>query len=115
MRVGVPREVKDNEFRVGMTHVSVRELTQRGHNVVVETCAGHKIGIDDADYEAAGAEIAQSPDEVFAAADMIVKVKEPQPQEIKLLRENQVLFTYLHLAPDSIRPLVCALSGARCR
>ena len=100
MRVGVPREIKNHEYRVGMTPPGVLELTRRGHQVVVETNAGHQIGIDDADYVAAGARIAESAREVFSEADMVVKVKEPQPQEIMMLRENQVLFTYLHLAPD---------------
>jgi alanine dehydrogenase len=102
MLIGVPREIKDNEFRVGMTHASVKELTRRGHEVVVETNAAHRIGIDDADYERAGASIAGSAAEIFAAADMIVKVKEPQPPEIAMLRDGQVLFTYLHLAPDDL-------------
>ena len=100
MRVGVPTEIKNHEYRVGMTPPGVRELTRRGHEVLVQSNAGHQIGIDDPDYISAGAKIMGTADEVFAAADMIVKVKEPQPEEIKLLRENQVLFTYLHLAPD---------------
>lgn len=100
MRVGVPTEIKNHEYRVGMTPPGVRELTRRGHDVLVQSDAGHQIGIDDPDYIAAGATIMGTADEVFATADMIVKVKEPQPEEIRLLRENQVLFTYLHLAPD---------------
>jgi alanine dehydrogenase len=98
--IGVPKEIKDNEFRVGMTHASVKELTRRGHKVVVEHNAAHRIGIDDADYAAAGATIAATAAEIFAKADMIVKVKEPQAPEIAMLRDGQVLFTYLHLAPD---------------
>ena len=100
MRIGVPKEIKNHEYRVGMTPPGVHELTTHGHQVVVETNAGHQIGIDDADYAAVGATIAANAEEVFAGADMIVKVKEPQPQEIRMLRENQILFTYLHLAPD---------------
>ena len=100
MLVGVPKEVKIHEYRVGLVPASVRELVEHGHQVMVETMAGHGIGFDDADYEAAGASIAGSAADIFAKADMIVKVKEPQPSEYKMLREGQVLFTYLHLAPD---------------
>jgi len=100
MRIGVPKEIKNHEYRVGMTPPGVHELTTHGHQVMVETNAGHQIGVDDADYAAVGATIAANAEEVFAGADMIVKVKEPQPQEIRMLRENQILFTYLHLAPD---------------
>ncbi len=100
MLIGVPKEIKTEEHRVGMTPGSVNELTRRGHEVVVQTGAAHRIGIDDADYVAAGARIAADEAEVFAEADMIVKVKEPQPVELAMLREGQVLFTYLHLAPD---------------
>jgi len=101
MKVGVPREIKTHEYRVGMTPPGVRELVRHGHTVVVESNAGHTIGIDDEHYMAAGARIAATAAEVFAEAEMIVKVKEPQPAEIDLLRENQILFTYLHLAPDA--------------
>ena len=100
MRIGVPKEIKNHEYRVGMTPPGVHELTTHGHQVMVETNAGHQIGVDDADYAAVGATIAANAEHVFACADMIVKVKEPQPQEIRMLRENQILFTYLHLAPD---------------
>ena len=100
MRVGVPKEIKNHEYRVGLIPSSVRELAAHGHEVIVETHAGYGIGLDDAHYEAAGAKIVATADEVFAAADMIVKVKEPQPSEIARLREGQILFTYLHLAPD---------------
>ena len=100
MRIGVPREIKTHEYRVGLTPASVRELAHRGHKVVVEAHAGEGIGYPDAAYSVAGAEIAATAAEVFAAADMIVKVKEPQPQETRLLRPDQILFTYLHLAPD---------------
>jgi len=100
MLVGVPKEIKAEEHRVGLTPASVRQLVHHGHKVIVESMAGHDIGLDDADYRAAGARIAASAEDVFSTADMIVKVKEPQPKEVKLLREGQVLFTYLHLAPD---------------
>ena len=100
MKIGVPKEIKNHEYRVGMTPPGVHELTKHGHQVVVETNAGHQIGVDDADYVATGATIAANAADIFASADMIVKVKEPQPQEIQMLREDQILFTYLHLAPD---------------
>lgn len=100
MLIGVPKEIKNHEYRVGMVPASVRELVQHGHSVVVETQAGAGIGFTDADYEAAGARVLGSADEVFAQAEMIVKVKEPQAVERARLREGQILFTYLHLAPD---------------
>ena len=100
MRIGVPKEIKNHEYRVGLVPAGVRELAHRGHEVLVETHAGYGIGLDDAHYEAAGARIIQTAEEVFATADMIVKVKEPQASEIAMLREGQILFTYLHLAPD---------------
>ncbi|MGB0577938.1 MAG: alanine dehydrogenase [Alphaproteobacteria bacterium] len=100
MRIGIPKEIKNHEYRVGMTPAGVFELTRRGHNVVIETNAGHAIGLDDSDYTDVGATIAPNAAAVFGDADMIVKVKEPQTAEIDMLREGQVLFTYLHLAPD---------------
>jgi alanine dehydrogenase len=100
MLVGVPKEVKTHEYRVGLMPASVRELTHHGHAVVVERGAGAGIGFDDAAYRAAGARVADTAAEVFATAEMIVKVKEPQPQEIAALRPGQILFTYLHLAAD---------------
>lgn len=100
MRIGVPKEIKNNEYRVGLTPSAVRELMARGHEVFVETMAGEAIGLHDELYARVGAKILPGPDEVFAAADMIVKVKEPQPVEIRRLRKGQTLFTYLHLAPD---------------
>ena len=100
MRVGVPKEIKNHEYRVGMTPPAVRELTSRGHQVFVEHNAGEGIGLDDEMYERVGAKILKTADEVFGNADMIVKVKEPQPVEIARLRPGQVLFTYLHLAPE---------------
>lgn len=100
MRIGVPKEIKNHEYRVGMVPASVKELVLQGHQVMVETQAGAGIGFTDADYVAAGATVVATADEVFAKADMIVKVKEPQAVERARLREGQVLFTYLHLAPD---------------
>src|SRR3954453_14069346 len=100
MLIGVPKEVKTHEYRVGLVPGSVRELVHHGHRVVVESGAGAGIGFDDAAYRRAGAEIMTSVAELFGAAEMIVKVKEPQPDEVLLLREDQVLFTYLHLAAD---------------
>src|SRR6266513_1445238 len=100
MLVGVPKEIKDHEYRVGLVPSTVRELTDKGHQVLVETNAGVGAGLPDADYVAAGAEIAPGPDPIFARAEMIVKVKEPLPNERRKLRQGQILFTYLHLAPD---------------
>src|SRR6516162_5938755 len=100
MLIGVPKEVKTHEYRVGLTPGSVRELAHHGHKAIVETGAGVDIGFDDASYEAVGATIVPSAADVFAAAETIVKVKEPQPEEVSALREGQVLFTYLHLAAD---------------
>jgi len=100
MRVGVPKEIKNSEFRVGLVPGSVREYVSHGHDVLVETGAGDGIKVADADYEAAGAKIAPDAKTVFASSDMIVKVKEPQPAEWAQLRKGQILYTYLHLAPD---------------
>lgn len=100
MIIGCPKEIKPQEFRVGMTPVAAQEAVAHGHSVLVETGAGIGAGFPDADYIAAGAEIAPDAASVFAKADMIVKVKEPQAGERKMLREGQLLFTYLHLAPD---------------
>lgn len=100
MRVGVPKEIKTHEYRVGLTPGAVREYVSAGHTVIVEHDAGSGIGADDDVYRKAGAAIVDSAAEVFASADMIVKVKEPQPAEWQQLREGQILFTYLHLAPD---------------
>lgn len=100
MLVGIPKEIKNHEYRVGMTPASVRELVRHEHRVMVETTAGHGINASDNDYENAGALIATSAQEVFHQADMIVKVKEPQENERSMLRADQILFTYLHLAPD---------------
>jgi alanine dehydrogenase len=100
MLVGVPKEIKDNEYRVGLVPSTVRELTDKGHQVLVETNAGAGAGLPDADYRAAGAEIAANADAIFGRAALIVKVKEPLAAERKKLRRGQVLFTYLHLAAD---------------
>ncbi len=100
MRIGVPKEIKNNEFRVGLTPGSVREYIAHGHEVYVETKAGAGIGALDSAYQSVGAIVLDSAQEVFDKADMIVKVKEPQSQEWGMLRENQILYTYLHLAPD---------------
>lgn len=101
MRVGCPKEIKDHEYRVGLTPGSVREYVAHGHQVLVETGAGFGIGADDGAYQAAGARIVGSAAEIFAQSDMVVKVKEPQPVEWQQLRKGQLLYTYLHLAPDA--------------
>ncbi len=100
MKIGVPKEIKTLEFRVGMVPSGVLELVHDGHEVIVETTAGAGIGMTDADYEKAGATVVEKPETVFAEADLIVKVKEPQLNECAMLRPDQVLFTYLHLAAD---------------
>jgi alanine dehydrogenase len=100
MIIGVPKEVKNNEYRVAIVPCAVKALVQDGHQVMVETSAGEGAGIADKDYADAGAEISSFALEIFEKADMIVKVKEPQPQEYNLLQEGQILFTYLHLAPS---------------
>jgi alanine dehydrogenase len=114
MRVGVPKEIKNHEYRVGLTPASVSELTAAGHEVVVEALAGNGIDFSDRDYMEAGARILPNASEVFAAADMIVKVKEPQPSEIAMLKPHHLLFTYLHLAPDKPQALGLMASGATC-
>jgi alanine dehydrogenase len=111
MHVGVPKEIKVHEYRVGLTPDAVRELTHHGHRVLVQTGAGAGIGADDAAYQAAGAQIAPDAASVFAQAEMIVKVKEPQPDECRMLRQDQVLFTYLHLAPDPDQASLLLQSG----
>lgn len=114
MLVGVPKETKVHEYRVGLTPSSVRELIAHGHGVLVQSDAGAGIGAADDDYRRAGAEIAVQAEEVFRRADMIVKVKEPQAAERALLRDGQVLFTYLHLAPDPAQAADLIASGAVC-
>lgn len=100
MRIGCPKEIKNHEYRVGLTPESVRELTSHGHDVWIETNAGAGIGASDESYVAAGAVIKDGPDLIFADCEMVVKVKEPQPEECEKLHGDQVLYTYLHLAPD---------------
>jgi alanine dehydrogenase len=114
MRIGVPKEIKVHEYRVGLTPASVAELVAHGHELFVETKAGNGIDCPDSAYEKAGAKILPDAKSVFDAAEMIVKVKEPQPQEIELLRADQILFTYLHLAADKPQAEGLMKSGATC-
>ena len=114
MLIGVPKEIKNHEYRVGMTPTSVKEAVRNGHEVWVQTAAGSGIGASDADYTAAGAKIIATAAEIFAKADMIVKVKEPQAVERKMLRPGQILYTYLHLAPDPEQTKDLVASGAVC-
>ena len=114
MHIGLPKELKNHENRVGLTPASVRELCAHGHRVLVQSGAGAAIGLSDAMYQSAGATLAADAAEVFAWADMIVKVKEPQPQECAMLRPGQILYTYLHLAPDPEQTQALIKSGAVC-
>ncbi|WP_372866494.1 alanine dehydrogenase, partial [Pseudomonas sp.] len=114
MRIGVPKEIKNHEYRVGLTPHSVAELTSLGHQVWVETLAGAAIGFSDGDYQAAGAQIAGDAAQVFAEAQLIVKVKEPLTAERARLRPEHTLFTYLHLAPDRPQTDELMASGATC-
>ena len=114
MIIGVPKEIKNNEFRVGMTPGGAREFVAHGHTVLVENSAGDGSSFSDAEYSGAGAELVATAEEVFARADMIVKVKEPQPVEIARLRPGQILYTYLHLAPDYEQTVGLIGSGAVC-
>ena len=114
MKLGCPTEIKPQEFRVGMTPNAAHEAVQHGHEVLIQAGAGMGAGFTDDDYTAAGARVAGTAEEVFAAADMIVKVKEPQSAERKMLRDGQVLFTYLHLAPDPAQTKDLLASGATC-
>ncbi len=114
MKIGVPKEVKTHEYRVGLTPAGVRELVAHGHQVLVEHGAAAGIGIADEAYRAAGAAVVETADAVFAEADLVVKVKEPQPREIARLRPGQVLFTYLHLAADKVQTEGLIRSGATC-
>jgi alanine dehydrogenase len=111
MRIGVPREIKADEYRVGMTPASVRETVEHGHEVFVQSLAGEAVGLHDADYQEAGARVVQDAEAVFESAELIVKVKEPQPEEAALLRPDQILFTYLHLAPNPSLTLALSESG----
>ncbi len=114
MRIGVPKEIKNNEFRVGLTPASVREFHAHGHEVMVQSGAGAAIGLPDVLYQHAGAQIAPDAAAVFAWAQMIVKVKEPQPAECLMLRQGQILYAYLHLAPDPAQTAALLRSGAVC-
>ena len=112
MLIGLPKEIKNHEYRVGLTPVSVQELIANGHSVLVQSTAGEGIGESDEAYKNVGATIAPSAEQVFKEAEMIVKVKEPQPDECKMLQSGQVLFTYLHLAPDPQQTELLLDSGA---
>jgi len=114
MHIGVPKEIKNHENRVGLTPTSVRELVAAGHSVSVQSSCGDGIGKSDDDYRSAGAEIVDGPEVLFEQCDMIVKVKEPQASERAMLREGQILFTYLHLAPDPDQTRDLVNSGAVC-
>jgi alanine dehydrogenase len=114
MLIGVAKEIKNHEYRVGLTPASVRELTAHGHQVLVQAGAGASIGLTDDQYQAAGAKMAAAAADLFARADMIVKVKEPQPAECRMLRRGQILYTYLHLAPDPQQTKALVESGAVC-
>ncbi len=114
MIIGVPKEIKNHEYRIGLTPAGVKELVVNGHDVIVENNGGASIGFDNEQYIAVGAKIISSAQEIFATADMIIKVKEPQPIECKMLRPGQVLFTYLHLAPDPQQTELLVASGATC-
>lgn len=111
MLIGVPKEIKNHEYRIGLSPAAVREYVANGHQVIVENNGGSAIGFTNEDYIAAGASIVDTPEEIFAKAEMIVKVKEPQPNECKQLREGQILYTYLHLAPDPTQTKLLAESG----
>jgi alanine dehydrogenase len=101
MRIGVPREIKVHEYRVGLVPAGVRELTAAGHEVLIESGAGRGIGVDDAHYDACGAKVLRTAAQVFESADMIVKVKEPQPQEIGQFKPGLIVFTYFHFAASA--------------
>ena len=111
MLIGIPKEIKVHEYRVGAIPASVRELVTHGHRVMVQQGAGSGIGIGDEVYRGAGAEIVETPQEIFERAEMIIKVKEPQPDECRMLRQGQLLFTYLHLAPDPTQTELLLASG----
>ena len=114
MRIGVPKEIKDNEARVGLIPSSVAELVHHGHHVMLEAGAGDGAGLTDRDYRDAGADIIPGPDRIFAEAEMVMKVKEPLASERRLLRPGQILFTYLHLAPDLAQTEDLVASNAVC-
>ena len=114
MLIGVPKEIKNHEYRVGLTPSAVKEFVTNGHKVIVENNAGAAIGFNNDQYLQAGGEIIDSAAKIFELADMIVKVKEPQPNECKMLSEGQTLYTYLHLAPDPVQTELLVASGATC-
>jgi alanine dehydrogenase len=114
MIIGAPKEIKNHEYRVGLTPASVQELVAQCHEVIIENDAGAAIDFTNEEYIAAGASIVATPREIFERAEMIVKVKEPQPEECNMLREGQLLFTYLHLAPDPEQTELLVQSGATC-
>jgi alanine dehydrogenase len=114
MLIGVPKEIKNHEYRIGLTPSGVKELVSNGHQVLVENNGGLAIGFDNEQYIQAGAEIVSQAREIFARAQMIIKVKEPQPEECRMLRPGQLLFTYLHLAPDPEQTRLLLASGATC-
>ncbi len=114
MIIGIPKEIKNHEYRVGMTPIGIQELTSSGHKIYVQTQAGSNIGISDEDYQKSGAIIVPTAEDIFATSEMIIKVKEPQHQERLMLREDQILFTYLHLAPDPVQAQELIASNAVC-
>ncbi|MEH6590110.1 MAG: alanine dehydrogenase [Halioglobus sp.] len=114
MLIGVPKEIKNHEYRIGLTPAGVKELARHGHQLLVEHDGGLGVGFDNEQYRTAGAEIVAEAAEIFRRADMIIKVKEPQPQECRMLRPEQLLFTYLHLAPDPEQTRLLVESGATC-
>ena len=114
MIIGVPTEIKNHEYRVGLTPRSVKELVRNSHKIIVQTSAGKGIGASDNDYIDNGAEIIATAEEIFATAEMVIKVKEPQANERAMLREGQILYTYLHLAPDPEQTKDLIKSGATC-
>jgi len=114
MLIGVPKEIKNHEYRIGLTPASARELGNCGHQVILENNGGASIGFTNDQYIKAGASIVDTAEEIFSQADMIIKVKEPQPNECKMLRPGQILFTYLHLAPDPMQTELLIASGAIC-
>lgn len=114
MLIGVPKEIKNHEYRIGLSPAGVRELVANDHEVLVENNGGGEVGFDNDQYSAVGARIEKSASKIFAQAEMIVKVKEPQPDECKMLHPGQILFTYLHLAPDPTQTELLIASGATC-
>ena len=111
MLIGVPKEIKNHEYRIGLTPAGTKELVKNGHDVMVQKNGGTSIGLDDEQYIAAGAKMIETPEEIFERAEMIIKVKEPQPNECKMLKKGQVLYTYLHLAPDPNQTKLLIESG----